>query len=729
MKFKTVSKQTLEKLAGQKAVTTEITSNVNAAKPISSPTATATDSGTWLDEWIGKYFPEAAGKFRSREDGRLVQVDCPFNQSHVRKAYIGQFKNGAIYAGCQSQSCKDKKWQDFKAIKEGVATKQPPIVNSQNALAAAPIPLERAIKNELPTLDEALIAPVLLPHCKDVSYRMQAPLEYAITSLLTGFGALLGNKFSIYPKDKDNWRVVANIWGIIVGDAGSLKTPVITDTSKYIKRLDDDLAYQQKQLKKQHHISVKALEAQMKVMKQTNTKQNPTSNPNVIQQLTQLEIQLQDLKDSAPPERRIIVKDATVEKLGELLADNGNGMYFLLDELINLLKTLEKQGHENDRGFLLEAWNGINSYTFDRILRGSTKIDKVCLSILGTIQPTVLKKYVNRSLSENVSDGLLSRFQIVLFPPKAKQWQYVNQAPDAQAEKVIQDLVNFCYQWQPQSDNNQWKYKQPNPGEYGVVFDAKAQAFFEKWLTKLMNHVSLDEDMAQPIKEQLSKYPALMAKLSLICHVLEHAYTGSIPTDVSEINAVRAAAWCEHLEPHAERMYNLNAGSLNENKVLNAAIAILDKVAIGKFNCKTVNDITRKNWGHCKKEDETYVTQAVELLAQNNWLTLNNSTATNNGGRPTTYINLHPQISQYVQNKSQYLVEIEAEARETPYLDLLKTLLNPPQQQRKSSANVTAFLHLANLKPITSSDVPFEIGQYQHLQFLAIKAREQNFIF
>jgi putative DNA primase/helicase len=90
----------------------------------------------------------------------------------------------------------------------------------------------------------------------------------------------------------------------------------------------------------------------------------------------------------APPTRcRYMTNDVTIEKLGELLNENPNGIFQVRDELMGLLRGTEKDGHEQDRAFLLEAWNGKGRFTYDRIGRGTIDIDNVCLSLLGGIQP------------------------------------------------------------------------------------------------------------------------------------------------------------------------------------------------------------------------------------------------------------------------------------------------------------------------------------------------------
>src|SRR5215475_12314474 len=96
--------------------------------------------------------------------------------------------------------------------------------------------------------------------------------------------------------------------------------------------------------------------------------------------------------------RRYMVNDSTVEKMGELLNQNPNGLLLFLDELTGWLRTLDREGHENDRAFYLESWNGSGSYTYDRIGRGTLNITAACVSILGGIQPGPVTDYLRAAV-------------------------------------------------------------------------------------------------------------------------------------------------------------------------------------------------------------------------------------------------------------------------------------------------------------------------------------------
>ncbi len=118
-----------------------------------------------------------------------------------------------------------------------------------------------------------------------------------------------------------------------------------------------------------------------------------------------------------PGQKRYVINDATIEKLGEVLQDNPDGLLVFRDELMGLLRGLDKAGREQDRAFYLEGWNGEGQFTFDRIARGTKFIPAVCLSILGGIQPGPLSDYFRAAAKSGKDhDGLISRFQLLVYP-------------------------------------------------------------------------------------------------------------------------------------------------------------------------------------------------------------------------------------------------------------------------------------------------------------------------
>lgn len=657
----------------------------------------------WLDSWCEKYAPEV--RFREwQKDGRFSVITCLHNPDHLGKAYITQSSSGGISARCHSGSC-TWGWAQYRQAKESQHRPiTPSFEHSQHSEPSAwgtPVPLSYTVGAELPVLDAALIPEVLLPYCKDVAFRMQAPIEYVLTALITSFSAMLGNKILVHPKQNDTWRCAPVLWGIVVGEPGTAKTPVIMEATKFVAFLDEKMGSRYETEKKLHSSQIEALKRQITSLKRSKSAAS-------LQKIDALENQISGLKDSEPVENRIVVKDVTIEKLQELLSSNPQGLYFLADELVNLFITMYKSGHENDRGFFLEAWNGVNPYVVDRIGRGTVKIPKVCVGILGTIQPDVLEKNIQKFVELRGSDGFFARFQIVIYPPAQGEWKLIDKTPDYDAEDAVRNIINFLHQWIPQNDPNFHSYSSYKLGEPGINFDSNAQLLFNTWLAEIMNKKLENKAM----REHLAKYNSLCAKLALVFHTSKHALKGAIPPLIDEIEVARAIAWCEFLEPHAEKMYGLAHPAVPAD--VQAAIAILDKIAEKKFTrCNTVNELLRKNWSKCT--NQTVVEDALDRLQNNGWIKLTKQPVTAAGGRPTDVITLHPKIDSLLSTRTNYVLT-KPTPKNYPWLDKLKSILSN-ENESPILVDFQSLAQLQNDHDLVDEDL---IASQNHFDFIKV---------
>jgi hypothetical protein len=268
---------------------------------------------------------------------------------------------------------------------------------------------------------------------------------------------------------------------------------------------------------------------------------------------------------AGPTEERYTTSDATVEKLGELLRDNPNGLLNDRDELMGWLSTLDRAGHEGDRAFFLEAWNGDKPYHVDRIGRGSIHIPALCLSIFGGIQPGPLTSYVQDALSESEkADGLLQRFQVLVWPD-ARPYERVDEDPDPATKgavfKIFKALANFdAKEFGAKFDTFGPADPEGESGPEGVPyvrFTGDAQAIFDEWRDEFEPRVRSGAYPAA-VEAHFLKYRSLFASLALIFEVLRyvsHGAEGRPKGAVGVVAAARAAAWCEYLESHAMRLY------------------------------------------------------------------------------------------------------------------------------------------------------------------------------
>lgn len=444
---------------------------------------------------------------------------------------------------------------------------------------------------------------------EDVSMRMQCPPDFVAAAMLVMVGSVVGAGCGIRPKKHDDWTVVPNLWGGVVGRPSMMKTPSIGEAMKPIDRLECAAKVAYDAAKKDHAAEQEAFKARKEAL-QGDMRKVAAGKGRAGQDMDCLKYDFAHMDEPAPPVwRRYRTNDATIEKMAELLKDNPRGVLLFRDELTGFFATLDKDGHEADRAFYLESWNGDRPYTSDRIGRGTVFIENLCVSLFGGIQPSKLTGYLHQAMRGCNNDGLVQRLQILVYPDEPKAWQFVDTPINAQAKerayRVVERLASMDFRQHGASgeENQRIPYYR---------FNDEAQFVFNEWLTDLETKLRQGND--EPVLiEHLGKYRSLMPALSLLFHLLDLA-DGQAASQVTVESARRAAAWCEYLESHARRIYGL-VTSLTDQ----AAARLARKIQQGALpNPFTVREVYRKEWSLL--DDRQIIEHACEELVSLGWL-------------------------------------------------------------------------------------------------------------
>ncbi|MBD2705373.1 DUF3987 domain-containing protein, partial [Spirosoma sp. BT702] len=342
-----------------------------------------------------------------------------------------------------------------------------------------PQPITTDLLPVLPLLPEMIPEP-LRPWLTDNAYRMKCPLDFVASPALVMLSALIGTRLTILPKTRDDWTIVPNLWGAIIGDPSSMKTPSSSAVFKPLTRLvlaaqekfeGEIRTYEMEMV--EYEAQKKAHAAQAQDRHKGKTIDNPVSYPEA---------------PTKPKERRYIANDPTTEKLADLLNENPTGILVSRDELIALLATWEKSGREQDRAFYLEGWNGSGSITIDRIARGTSHVKFICISLFGGIQPAKLLGYL-RAATEYDNDGFVQRLQLAVYPDKVP-WAYTDEYPD----KHARDKAFALIQQLADSDFSTIAYQADEYNRFPYTrFEPAAQEVFKTWLTEWETEVLPNE--------------------------------------------------------------------------------------------------------------------------------------------------------------------------------------------------------------------------------------------
>jgi hypothetical protein len=490
-------------------------------------------------------------------------------------------------------------------------------------------PEPRALPDPLPAVEgfEPLLLPeAFRPWVMDIAERMQCPPDYPSVAAMIGLAAVVGRRVGIRPKRHDNWTVVGNLWGSVIGRSGVLKTPAIQEPLKPLLRLEFDEG-------RNYEAAVKGWKADQAVKheqeKVTQTKIRKALEQGEHGAARGLALRLQEEEEGEPVRKRYLVNDTTVEKLGELLNQNPNGLLVFRDELVGFLRTLDREGHEGDRAFYLEAWNGTGRFTYDRISRGTIDIEAATVSVLGGIQPGPLAQYLRSALAGGVGDdGLLQRFQLSVYPDISGEFRNVDRWPDTQAK-------NRAYAvWEQISKltaaDVDARIDETDDTIPFLQFTPEAQEAFDEWRLGLERRLRSGDDHAA-LESHFAKYRSLLPSLALLIHLAD---VGHGPIGVDAFG--RAAAWAEYLESHARRVYS---HGLHDMAARELAKHLLRNDLPETF---TIRDVYRHCWAALDTKEEA--TKAADALVEYGWILVGEALAT--GGRPTMQYRVNPRIAE-----------------------------------------------------------------------------------
>jgi hypothetical protein len=324
-----------------------------------------------------------------------------------------------------------------------------------------------------------------------------------------------------------------------------------------------------------------------------------------------------------PKKPRLIVNDTTYQALGDILAANPRGVLVHGDELSGLLQSLDTVGQEAARGFYLSGWGGNGSYAFDRIGRGSIRLTHYALSVFGGFQPDKIKHYVRMAQSGSAqNDGLLQRFQLLVWPDQTEHFVLVDRSPDKEAlATVSQSMLGLRVPLMGGKVNKH--------GSRLLHFDKDAQVGFNQWYS--VNEAMLRKsNMGSAEQSHFAKYRSLVPGLALLFHLLE-GHSGDVCSDC----LVAAVGYAAYLKSHAMRVYGAVHGADAAG-----AHALAGRLLRGELQSGfRVRSVYTKGWRDLS--DQHKAQQAVDQLVELGWLM---ERGVETGGRKTVEYVVNPRI-------------------------------------------------------------------------------------
>ena len=564
----------------------------------------------------------------------IEEVNTPFEIPEADK-FVAKHRESFA-----KQRAKNKEtWSKLAAASSSTSTTEdwaPGVFDRKQTSDEWPTP-ER-IGSDLPPVPqmdvEALLPAPLAGYVRDAAHRKVAPPEFVAVSLLVSLGALIGARCGVRPKLLDDWIVVPNLWGAIIAPPSKKKSPSMSDGTKPLKWLAATARQKHAKAMEAYQGEAEQFEIMMAAAKKAMAKAADAADDDKIAAAKARIAALKDSKPQPPTLKRYTTNDATIEKLGELLVENPQGLLTERDELAGLLTSFDKSGHESDRAFYLEAWNGTDGHEVDRIARGSPYIPNLALSVLGGIQPERLERYLDSASKDVGNDGLLARFQLMVWPDSLGfEWR------DTVPDKGLRDAVYKVFE--TLDDDAFMAACGAEPADQfrripSFKLSAAAAKAFIGWDTELQTEIM--PACQTVLQEHLGKFEKLVAGLALILDMAERADVGGMYGPIREAPMLKAIAWADFLGAHARRVYHLlmhpevrAAQKLSE--------ALLQRKLPDSF---TTADVQRKNWGGLGSPRE--IAAALEFLESVGWVRPLPRPEPPTPGRPSKGYAVNPKI-------------------------------------------------------------------------------------
>lgn len=474
---------------------------------------------------------------------------------------------------------------------------------------------------ELEPLDDPLpkVTPIpvlLLPHSisayvVDVATRMTCPVEFPAIGGMLALASVIGSKISCRPYRDNPWMVPAGAWGMLVSQPSQLKTPPLAEMLRPLKALDRAAAAKFDKENSQYQID--------RALYDKAVKDAIKQNSNVV-----------GMEPPAEPKmRRFLVNDSTYEMLVAIARANPNGFLVFRDELQGWFHSLNKENQKEARGLYLTGWSGTEDYATDRIGRGHVRADRVNISLIGTIQPNVIRCIVYDAVSGGVGDdGLVARFQLAVYPDPITEFKYRGGRANIEAAEQYEALISQLAELDPKNVGCHFTLD----GQAYLHFCDDAQLLFDSWRESLENRIRNPKSDEHPVMlAHLGKYRSLVPKLALIIHLSE----GGVG-DISTTAVKKAIGWVKVLEGHARRIYHTAT-----NRTMQSALALAAKIENGALKTGfTSSHILTKEWSGLRTAEE--VNTALTVLEDRGWLI--SMCDRNTGGRPSVRYYINPKV-------------------------------------------------------------------------------------
>jgi hypothetical protein len=354
--------------------------------------------------------------------------------------------------------------------------------------------------------------------------------SYLALPLLVALAAAIGNTRRLVLKP--GWSVPPILWGAIVGDSGSAKTPAFKSVMRPARERQRKALDRHAEEMKEYEANLARWEKDYAAWKRTKgTADDPPAKPDV------------------PHAVRYLVSDTTVEALAPILMANPRGLLLSRDELAGWLGSFDRYAGKGAAS--ADAANWLSMFNAESIIVDrktgvprTIHVPDAAMCVTGGIQPGILQRALG---AEHRESGLAARLLLAYPPRNAKKW--TEAGIDAKAEAELVALFDQLFDLQPAEGND----GKPRPALVRLAAGAKAA-----WVAYYNAHATEQADLIGDLSAAWSKLEEYAAQLALVLHFVRRAVGDRMLTNVDILDAGSmnaGIALTEWFKGEARRVY------------------------------------------------------------------------------------------------------------------------------------------------------------------------------
>lgn len=386
------------------------------------------------------------------------------------------------------------------------------------------------------------------------------PAFAALAALVTLSGCI-GNRAAALVKA--GWVEPAVLWGALVGRSSTTKSPVLKLVTRPLFELykAERAAYAEEL--NEHGREMERYEVELSKWKGEQKKGNISDPPE---------------PPEPPREKRVVVSDITVEKLGCLLQDNPLGLLVVRDELAAWIGSFDRYaagGKGSDCPAWLSMYDAAPVVIDRKSTAGTIFCERAAVSVLGSIQPGTLARVFGTAEREA---GLLGRV-LLAYPPERPALWTDDALPDNAAAEW-RALLSGLLAIEPAIDDD----SNPRPRCLPISDDAKTL-----WVEWHNRHARETADVdGDDLAAHFGKLKGACVRFALIFECVAVATGAGGRASIESDSMRRAIAVAEWFKHEARRLY----GQLADSDEERAARRLVDSIA-RKGGAVTVRDWQR----------------------------------------------------------------------------------------------------------------------------------------